>query len=639
MDDSATPTEGRTVRVLVVDDSRVIRRFVHAGLTKQGWAVETAEGGHEALAKILTFAPDVVVSDLNMPEMDGSEVVARVVALDPHLPVVMHSDEAELTRVLRTVNLGAFDFIPKSKDLGPLIAAVRRAAQHRWLKRDNERLTTELRELNQALERRVVERNAELHAVNRDMRLVLDQVDQGIATLNRDGTLSPQRSAVLDRWLGTYRVDRPLHDYIAELTNAELAAWFQVTWSSLCDADLPLELALEQMPKRLETGGRTFALAFKPILIDGDWDKMLFIMTDITADLERERAQRAQQDQLRAFEQITRDRKAFLEFFTEANAMVERLANHSVTGMPEVRRLVHTLKGNCAQAGVSGVALFCHDLETKMEEADEPLSAAQRGALVDLWVPFARSVEVVAGRAATRDVVEVPADELRVAIDLLLHGAESRTALDRMRAWEFEPVDRQLRRIGEQARALANRLGKGDLELDIEHNDVRLSPKAWSQFWSSVTHVVRNAIDHGIEPSEERVAAGKPAHGRLRLAIRARGAELTIQISDDGRGIDWDRVRERARSMGLPYQTADDLHEALFHGGLSTKSAVSEISGRGVGMSAIRAVCRRMGGELTVDSTWGHGTTISCTWRETTDAEVFRVSRSPSTLPASTAIC
>src|SRR5581483_9261352 len=179
--------------------------------------------------------------------------------------------------------------------------------------------------------------------------------------------------------------------------------------------------------------------------------------------------------------------------------------------------------------------------------------------------------------------------------------------LDRMRAWEFEPAERQLRRIGEQARALANRLGKG-LEVDIEHNDVRLSSDAWAPFWSSLTHVVRNAIDHGIEPAVERVAAGKPAHGRLRLAIRARGAELTVQISDDGRGVDWDLVRERARSMGLPYQTADDLLEALFYGGLSTKSAVSDISGRGVGMSAIRAVCLSMGGELTVDSARGHGT-------------------------------
>ena len=635
MEVSPKPTEGRTVRVLVVDDSKVIRRFVQTGLTKRGWEVEIAEGGHEALAKIPAFAPDVVVCDLNMPEMDGSEVVARVVALDPWLPVVMHSDEAELTRVLRTVNLGAFDFIPKTKDLGQLVAAVQRAAQHRWLTHDNERLTTQLRELNQGLERRVVERTAELHAVNRDMRLVLDHVDQGIAILNRGGRLLPQRSAVLERWLGPYQADKPLHAYVGDLTNAETAAWFQVTWESACDPDLPLELVLDQMPKRLQTGGRTFGLTFKPILIEASWEEMLFIMTDVTNDLERERAQRAQQDQLRAFEQITRDRKAFLEFFVEANAMVERLASQSLTDMADVLRVLHTLKGNCAQAGVSSIALFCHELETKLQETGEPLSPTQRLALVDLWAGFARSVEVVAGRGTTRDLVEVTSDELRATMDLLRRGAEPRAILDRMRAWEYEPAERQLHRIGDHARALASRLGKGNLEVQIEHNDVRLSPESWSQFWSSLTHVVRNAIDHGIEPREERVAAGKPAHGRLRLAIRSRGTELTVQVSDDGRGVDWDQVRERARAMGLPHHTAADLHEALFHSGLSTKSAVSEISGRGVGMSAIRTVCHSMGGRLTVDSTLGQGTTISWTWPETTDAEVFQVSRPSSRLPPS----
>src|SRR6266700_2465258 len=264
MEVPSAPAEGRKVRVLVVDDSKVIRHFVHSGLTKKGWTVETSDGGREALAKIPTFAPDVVVCDLNMPEMDGAEVVASVVALDPHLPVVMHSDEAELTRVLRTVNLGAFDFIPKSRDLAPLMAAVHRAAQHRWLTRDNHRLTGELRELNQALERRVAQRTEELHAVNRDMRLVLDHGDQGFATRNPDGTLSSERSAVLDRWLGPYRADKPLYAYIGDQTGVESAAWFQVAWESLADTDLPLELVLEQMPKRLVMGARTFTLEFKP---------------------------------------------------------------------------------------------------------------------------------------------------------------------------------------------------------------------------------------------------------------------------------------------------------------------------------------------------------------------------------------
>src|SRR4029077_15206701 len=122
-------------------------------------------------------------------------------------------------------------------------------------------------------------------------------------------------------------------------------------------------------------------------------------------------------------------------------------------------------------------------------------------------------------------------------------GAEPSEIFDRIRSWEFEPAERRLMRVGEQARAVASRLGKGAINVEIEHNDVRLAPESWAQFWSSFTHAVRNAIDHGIESSEERLARGKPPQGRLRLSTQMRGSELTVEISDDGRGVDWERVR------------------------------------------------------------------------------------------------
>ena len=634
MDTVAPSPGGPTVRVLIVDDSKVIRSFVQTGLRKKGWEVETSDGGREALVKIRTFHPDVVICDLNMPEMDGAEVVARVTEIDPNLPVVMHSDEAELARVLRTVNVGAFDFIPKSKDLAPLIAAAQRAARHRWLTRDNDRLGAELRDLNQALERRVADRTEELHGVNRDMRLVLDNVDQGLATLNRDGTLSSERSAMLERWLGPYQPGKPLYDYIAETASADAAAWVRVAWDSLVENVFPLEVSLEQMPKRLSAGGRTFTLEFKPILAGGHWDKMLFIMTDITAQLERERAQQAQKDQLRAFEQIMRDRRAFLEFFAEASAIVERLGDPTFNDMAEVRMLVHTLKGNCAQSGVAGLALYCHDLETELQQTGESLSEEQRVALSELWGAFARSVEVVAGRGAEREIIEIPARDLRSTLERVRGGAELLEIVDRIRAWEFEPTERRLHRIGEQARAIAVRLGKGTLDVEIEHNDVRLASETWAPFWSSFTHAVRNAIDHGVESRDDRLAAGKCAEGRIGLATRIRGAELTVEISDDGRGVDWPRVAEKARAAGLPCATPADLHEALFHVGLSTTATVSDTSGRGVGLAAIRATCAKMGGRIVIESQRGQGTTLRWVFPHTTDIEVFRPSRPEALAPA-----
>jgi signal transduction histidine kinase len=157
-----SPAVAQPIRVLVVDDSRVIRHMVVATLRKNGWEVQEAEGGPQALAMLVGWRPDVVVCDLNMPEMDGTEVVSRLATLDQTLPVVMFSDEGELARVLGTVHCGAFDFIRKDKDLRALAGAIERAARHGRLVQDNLRLAGELQQLNEVLEGRVEERGKAL---------------------------------------------------------------------------------------------------------------------------------------------------------------------------------------------------------------------------------------------------------------------------------------------------------------------------------------------------------------------------------------------------------------------------------------------------------------------------------------------
>ncbi|MCW5804170.1 MAG: hypothetical protein KIT31_17485, partial [Deltaproteobacteria bacterium] len=130
----------------------------------------------------------------------------------------------------------------------------------------------------------------------------------------------------------------------------------------------------------------------------------------------------------------------------------------------------------------------------------------------------------------------------------------------------------------------------------------------------AVLHLVRNAIDHGLEPAAERVAAGKPERGALRIASALRGDALTISVEDDGRGIDFDRVRARAVELGLnvPAGAHDDDHdgwlELLCHPALSTRAQPDEVSGRGVGLAAARAAIAEVGGALSFVSVWGGGT-------------------------------
>jgi len=178
----------------------------------------------------------------------------------------------------------------------------------------------------------------------------------------------------------------------------------------------------------------------------------------------------------------------------------------------------------------------------------------------------------------------------------------------------FGPIGRTeetFERMAEQGRNLAARLHKAPLELELDHNDVRLDPERFSPLWAAFVHAVRNAIDHGLETPAERQQAGKAEAARITLSSRLDGMAVIIEIADNGRGIDWARVRDRARAAGLLYSSTADLEAALFADGVSTKDDVTEVSGRGVGLAALRQVCQMLGGSIAIHSDLGRGTRLT----------------------------
>lgn len=161
---------------------------------------------------------------------------------------------------------------------------------------------------------------------------------------------------------------------------------------------------------------------------------------------------------------------------------------------------------------------------------------------------------------------------------------------------------------------------KKDVELFIEGGDTELDKKVLEEINDPLIHIMRNAVDHGIEPAAERVAAGKPAKGTIRLAARQEGDHIVIEISDDGAGIDPDKVRAAAIRKG--YITESEAKSVsdrearylIFEKGFSTAAIITELSGRGVGMDVVREfVVERLKGSLDVESELGQGSTFRLT--------------------------
>lgn len=167
-------------------------------------------------------------------------------------------------------------------------------------------------------------------------------------------------------------------------------------------------------------------------------------------------------------------------------------------------------------------------------------------------------------------------------------------------------------------RELGRALGK-QVRLVIEGADTELDKLLVEQLDDPLLHLLRNAVDHGLEPPQERAAAGKPPEGLLRLHAEHLGGQIVISVGDDGRGVDPERVRARALERGLasPEELAAlppaRLQELIFRPGFSTAAAVSELSGRGVGLDVVAQAVSRLKGSLAVESIPGRGATFVLT--------------------------
>jgi two-component system chemotaxis sensor kinase CheA len=177
------------------------------------------------------------------------------------------------------------------------------------------------------------------------------------------------------------------------------------------------------------------------------------------------------------------------------------------------------------------------------------------------------------------------------------------------------PVDQLFRRFPRMVRDVARQCGR-EVELSVSGQDTDLDKGILDAIAEPLTHLVRNAISHGIESPEERRKAGKPAQGTVRLNAHHQGNQVVVEVGDDGRGIDVNRIRTKAIEVGLttPEEAArlseSETLDFIFRPGFSTAEQVTEVSGRGVGMDVVQSVLNRLKASVSVENRPGHGATF-----------------------------
>ena len=277
------------------------------------------------------------------------------------------------------------------------------------------------------------------------------------------------------------------------------------------------------------------------------------------------------------------------------------------SSIEEMDATIHRLQEQLRRLDIETEAqvLFRQEQMAQHEEFD-PLEMDRYSQLQQL------SRSLIESASDLMDLKYTLADKTRDTETLLLQQSRINTDLQeglmRSRMVPFSRLVPRLRRIVRQA---ATELGK-EVDFELDNVEGELDRTVLERMVAPLEHMLRNAVDHGIESPEDRLAAGKPGTGRIALSLGREGGDVMLRLADDGRGINLQRVREKAIERGLMAADAplsdQDLMQFILHAGFSTADKVTQISGRGVGMDVVHSEIKQLGGAMFIDSRWGEGT-------------------------------
>ncbi|MFZ2650188.1 MAG: ATP-binding protein [Burkholderiaceae bacterium] len=483
------------------------------------------------------------------------------------------------------------------------------------------------------LEKIVQARTATIKEKQRDMRLILDNVEQGLVTIDLDGRMSSECSRMVEQWFGAPVAGQSLNAWLGQ-RDPNFAEWFEMGLESVRDDILPSDVAIAQLPQRVKDKDKTYAVNYQLISdaslassapegverraaprapvanADAKPEKMLMIFTDITERLRKEATERHQAELLNLFQHITRDKTGFIEFMDETDQILETLQDKRYENLDHVKRLAHTLKGNSAIFGMGRLSQACHELENRIAEEDQAPTDAETADLQHIWNQIRADVKPMLGERG-RKSIDIDEADHSALLEAVHKGVDTKYVTQMIKSWQLERTGTRLARIEQQIKGIAERMGKSKVGVAINPNDLRFNSEHFAPFWSAFIHVLRNAVDHGVDAPEQRQSKGKAEQSLITVSTSTQGDKFIVSVEDDGPGVDWQTLKAKAGQLRVGADVIEDPQQLICLSGLSSKDSVTELSGRGVGMSAVRDACAALGGSIKVDSRAGLGTRIS----------------------------
>lgn len=506
----------------------------------------------------------------------------------------------------------------------------------------------ELENYSKNLEAMVEARTKELREANRLLATILDSLGQGILVFDRQGRCLPVFSKVCEQMFGTSPNGKSAVDLLGlnDIERETFKKWVDAVFEEMLSFDDLAPLG----PAKLTRNARHFALDFHPMR--GEQKSLVgvvLVATDKTDEINARKEAERERSYAKRVVQIVQHRQQFRMFAAEASRICDEMAEGFAASRDldgdEIARNLHTVKGGAASFSLMEMVDIAHGCEDSLiaylrkKPVDVPWPEELKKKIASGAGDMKRALEefleahsfLVGGPlSGSERTVEIPAATLADWHRRMKDpGLAARLGREILEAWVHEPVANSFLHIDSSIKELASSLGKRVRPLRIEGGDLRVLPEAFSDLFPTFIHAFRNAVDHGLETPEERADLGKDPEGQILIKFdrfeKAGSIRLKVEISDDGRGIDPGKIRDGLERRGLAYdKNASDVEiiQAVFRDDFSTAATLTNVSGRGVGLSAIKAQAEKLGGEAYIRSTPGLGSVLIVVVPDPSDGRV-----------------
>jgi peroxiredoxin/signal transduction histidine kinase len=468
--------------------------------------------------------------------------------------------------------------------------------------------------INVELERRVQKRTSEI-------RDLLDNIGEGFFSFGPDFVIHREMSAATEKFFPTdIRFQDPFLVLKAK-DPTETKSLLGLVFSGQTEFQMIEEL----LPQELAVGERTFGISYRWVKSPRATteSKIIAVMKDISR--EKLLAQmHAREEELNAMiVRVAVDREGFLQLLSETQRMFDEI---QVALQPfdvaALFRHFHTIKGGMAVYGLARVARAAHAIEAKLTGATETIAPeiardfAELRKTLDGQLDELKALVNRDELGAKDRVFKITQSQISQLADELLHSVpadawkEIQAKVERLK---LQPIQAPIKRLVTLAEELAPRLGKA-VQVELKGQELPVKHDKLEPLFGVLVHLIRNSLDHGLETPEDRVARGKSEEGKLSIIASQDQSSLKLVIMDDGAGINVPKVKEIAVAKGLltPDKAAAlsdrDAAHLIFAPGFSTKTEVTDVSGRGVGMDAVKDAVTRLGGRIRIATRPGVGT-------------------------------